>query len=165
MADSWANDATADMKFLADDMLGRLAKWLRILGYDTVYVSGISDDELLRLAVREGRILLTRDLELAQKTPKGNCLFIRSHGYWTQLKEVLEGLELKVRSSRLFSICLECNTQVAKVTKKNLKGRMPSYAYAHHKTFWQCPHCCKIFWRGSHYENTLKRLEGLKLPA
>jgi len=147
------------MKFLADDMLGRLAKWLRILGYDTLYLSATPDEVLMRRALAEKRVLLTQDQELAQKMPGTSVLLIRNNRYFAQLQEVSRSLKLKIHSDRLFSLCLECNIPVTQVAKKTVQKDVPSYAYQNHRIFWKCSHCAKVYWRGSHYDNTLKKLQ------
>ncbi len=147
------------MKFLADDMLGRLAKWLRILGCDTLHLTQVSDDAVLRRAVREKRILLTRDRELAGRIPAGSGLWIQSENYIIQLRKIIRTVPLKVRIGRLFSLCLTCNIRVRKTAKSAVRGKVPAQTYKHQRTFWRCPKCSKIYWRGTHYKNALKQLK------
>lgn len=146
------------MKFLVDNMLGRLGKWLRILGYDTLYLSEASDNSLVKRAVRDKRILLTRDQELFEKAPKRRCVLIKEIQYLAQLKETVKKLKLKPVSRRFFTICLECNQPVKRVYKAKIQKRVPEDVYRYRKFFWKCPKCKKIFWKGSHYENTLKKI-------
>ena len=147
------------MKFLADDMLGRLAKWLRILGYDTLHLQEVSDDVILRRTLRDRRILLTRDRELAGRAPAHSCLLIRNIKYLPQVREVIKRVPLKIQKRRLFSICLECNIRVRRVVKRSVQGQVPAGVYGRHRFFWRCPKCFKVFWRGSHYENTWNQIK------
>lgn len=146
------------MKFLADHMLGRLAKWLRILGFDTLFLTGVKDQEILKRAAAEDRLILTRDRDLAQHAPTGKSLLIRSDQYAGQIKEVLTGLQLRWKPEKLFSICLECNVAVQDQNKKKVKKHVPRNVFEEHDRFWQCPECRKVFWQGSHYENTREKL-------
>lgn len=145
------------MKFIADDMLGRLAKWLRILGYDVAYTVPISDAELLRRATAEGRILLTRDTKLIARCRKEEGLFIQSDALREQLKQVIEAHHLDVGAHAL-SRCLICNEPIQTVEKKTIKDSVPEHVYKAHDAFRQCPRCGRIYWPGSHVQRMLHTL-------
>ncbi|HDN80063.1 MAG TPA: hypothetical protein ENG33_06340, partial [Chloroflexi bacterium] len=114
------------MKFLADSMLGSLAKWLRILGYDTLYFPNMEDSELARLAMKEGRVLLTRDQELARR--KGlKALLIKSEKLQEQITQVFRELNLEKKNP--FSRCPVCNTPLQPVDKEAVRGRVPAYVF------------------------------------
>ena len=149
------------MKFLADEMLGRLAKWLKITGYDTVYFPKISDYELLRKASVDGRVILTRDRKLPEKLGGGKVVLIRSDHYLDQLAEVLSHLNIRASDLKIFSLCLDCNVSVREVGKEKMEGRVPPYVFEKHTSFQQCPQCHKVFWSGSHYVNALDKLRGI----
>ncbi len=133
-------------------MLGRLARWLRILGYDTLYKRDISDRELIRIAKQEGRVILTRDSGLLNH--KGvRCIFVRSDFIKEQLKEVLTFL-----SQRGFSIpgpfirCPLCNGLLQEIPKAEAQALVPDHVYLRNNHFARCPGCGRIYWSGSHEE-------------
>jgi uncharacterized protein with PIN domain len=137
------------MKFVADAMLGTLAKWLRILGYDTHFDPELDDHQLVRLARAQDRVLLTRDRELAQR--RGLCvLLVSSEQLDAQLDQVLADLELE--PNRSFSRCPVCNTLLAEIDYETARARVPAYVARTHKTFKLCPTCQRIYWRGSHWQ-------------
>lgn len=147
------------MKFLADAMLGRLAKWLRILGYDTAYSPQVEDWDLVRIARAEGRMLLTRDRELTRR--KGvRSLLIESDSFEDQMRQLLEDLDLSVDNS--LSRCPRCNTALESITKEEAKERVPPYVYARHVHFSLCPKCDKIFWKGTHWERMRHRIDEIR---
>ncbi len=148
-----------DMRFLADAMLGRLAKWLRILGHDTAYFSQIEDGDLVRIARAEGRTLLTRDRELTRR--KGlRCLLIESDRFEEQMRQLLRDLDLKMDSS--FSRCARCNTVLRAASKEEVKDRVPPYILRRHVHFSLCPHCDKVYWRGTHWQRMQQRIEEIR---
>jgi uncharacterized protein with PIN domain len=143
------------MKFIVDGMLGRLAKWLRILGYDTAFSPSLDDDQLVRLARAEGRLLLTRDRGLARRRGL-QCLLIESHHLEEQLDQILT--ELALTGEHPFSRCPVCNTPLQKVEKPELEGRVPPYIFRTHKDFSLCPNCDKIYWPGTHWARMREKL-------
>ncbi len=129
-------------------MLGKLAKYLRFLGYDTYYPSGtMSDTEILVLAKSENRIVLTRDKELARRS-KG--LLIESDNYREQLKFVIRKFNLN--TEQLLSRCSVCNTLLIEVPKQSVHGKVPAHVYEHNDKFFMCPKCQRIYWYGTHTE-------------
>jgi len=147
------------MKFIVDGMLGRLAKWLRVLGYDTTYLPHLDDDQLVRLARAEGRLLLTRDRSLAQRRGL-QCLLIESDHLEEQLGQVLS--EPALTGEHPFSRCPVCNTPLQKVEKTELGGRIPPHIFRTHKDFSLCPNCDKIYWPGTHWASMQKKLAGFR---
>lgn len=147
------------MKFLADDMLGRLAKWLRVLGYDTLYHQHLDDNELVRLARAEGRLILTRDTRLAHRRGV-RCLLIESELVDEQLSQVLDDLGLALDD--LFSRCTVCNAPLEEMEKQAAKERVPPYVFRTQERFKLCSQCGRIYWRGTHWDRMKERIEGLK---
>jgi len=146
------------MRFLVDEMLGSLAKWLRILGYDTAYFQRMEDNDLIRLARAEGRLLLTRDTQLTRR--KGvDCLLIESDEVEGQLREVFRRLRLPANSP--FSRCPLCNTPLQEVEKASIKGRVPPYVFKTQEHFSICPRCDKIYWQGTHWQRMRRRISRL----
>jgi uncharacterized protein with PIN domain len=147
-----------EIHFLADGMLGTLAKWLRIMGYDTVYDTRLDDNALVRLARAEGRILLTRDTDLLQR--KGTrCLFIASEVLEEQLLQVLQTFGLHV--DRPFSRCPVCNSPLEDVAKYEAWGQVPPFVFQTQERFSLCPECNRFYWRGTHWQKMLARVERL----
>jgi len=143
------------MKFVADIMLGRLARWMRLLGFDVLYPDTSDDKELLNFA--DERIILTRDKDLGKKK---NVLLIKSVNVNEQLKQVVNELNLKI--SRPLSRCSVCNQILAEVEKSSVKALVPERIYNNHDTFWRCPDCNRIYWKGSHYDKIMDTVSRLK---
>jgi uncharacterized protein with PIN domain len=146
-------------RFLADAMLGRLARWLRILGYDAEYFPG-EDDDLLRQARREGRVLLTRDTRLLQRRPLPPHLFIESDHVMEQLRQVVAALRLNPAVPPAHR-CSCCNAVLEPRDKAQVVGRVPEFVWSHHQAFWACPRCQRIYWAGSHRRRMEKAIKAL----
>jgi len=151
-------------RFIADGMLGKLAKWLRIAGYDAVYCRGAADGELAARALAEKRTLLTRDSRLVERKELRDFILVKSDDPFVQLKEVAAAAGLVVKKADLFSLCLECNEKVKRVKKADVRDEVPPYVYETQSYFRRCPSCKKLFWAGTHIENTLKLLRDLSIP-
>jgi uncharacterized protein len=150
------------MKLLCDHMLGSLAKWLRILGYDTLFPSATtSDDEILRITQTDSRLLLTRDKELLKRGIKGKLPVLEIHS--TQLQEQLnEALSaIPFDSHVVLTRCTLCNTPLVSVEKKGLKTLVPPKVYETRDQFWFCPTCQKYYWMGTHSENMMEKISTL----
>ncbi len=151
-----------EIKFLADKMLGKLAKWLRLLGYDTTYPASDKDMALIIAAQLENRILLTRDTHLIKRKDLGDFLFIKSDQVEEQLLEVIKGLKLTIPfNSNLFSRCLLCNTSTIKIDKEKVKGQVPPYVFLTQNDFVYCPSCQKYYWKGTHWQRMREKLKKL----
>lgn len=147
-------------KFIVDAMLGRLARWLRILGYDTIYEPNYSDDELFFRAHQEKRILLTRDSELAHRMNPRFCLFISEQAVRDQLKQIITHYQLNVED-HLFSRCTLCNHSIEMIAKVKVKDRVPEFVYRSVDEFYYCTNCDKIYWAGSHIKQVRDLLSKL----
>jgi uncharacterized protein with PIN domain len=146
------------MKFLAGNMLGRLATWLRLLGYDTAYLHDATDDELARRARAESRVLLTRDVELTRRRGV-RSLLIESEQVEAQLEQVFHTLDLTAREA--FSRCAECNGLLEEVNKESVRGQVPPYVFHTQERFRRCPRCARIYWRGTHWARMVGQMEDL----
>lgn len=147
------------MKFICDDNLGRLAKWLRILGYDTLFYPAISDRELVKKALTEGRIILTRDNDLIQMKSVQDYLLIKSDQHLEQLKQVIKHFKLKKDEEKLFTRCLVCNTLLEEIGKEKIKDRLYPYVYKTQNHFVYCSSCDKIFWSATHIDHIKEKLK------
>jgi uncharacterized protein with PIN domain len=145
-------------RFVADGMLGSLARWLRMLGYDTVYRKHLDDDEIILLASTEHRHILTRDKELANRP---DATYIEPDDLDSQLELVTtkHGLSFNEGAIR----CSACNGGLADVAKDDVVGQVPEGALASNERFWKCEACGKIYWRGSHWLGILERFKKLNL--
>jgi len=145
-------------KFLADAMLRRLCRWLRILGYSCEYASPKkSDDDVIRWASKDKLVLLTRDEELARKAGDYcKTLLLHSNDFKQQAREAFRALRLAPSNFPSRTICPECNGRLEKASKAQVKGKVWPYVFKHHREFWQCSHCKKIYWKGSHWTGIKK---------
>jgi uncharacterized protein with PIN domain len=148
------------MKFAADRMLGKLAKWLRILGYDTLYSRTLSDGEFLALA-EKNRILLSRNRALINKGTGDKVIFVAEDDPRVQLRDLVHELGLKPDPDRFFSRCTVCNESLKSVKADDVKGRVPDHTWAGHTTFSECETCGRVYWPGSHLERSRREIEQL----
>lgn len=152
---------STETKFAVDRMLGRLAKWLRVLGQDVIYGEHLSGHGLIRAARAEGRLILTRDHKLKQKQPPP-FIFIVSDHYREQLQQVLRERELNF-SSTLFSRCLKCNAALQPRAKATVETLVPPYVFATQEGFFWCPQCQRVYWPATHHKRVAAELEALNL--
>ncbi|EIF51290.1 Mut7-C RNAse domain-containing protein [Sulfurovum sp. AR] len=141
----------SSIKFIADCHLGKLAKYLRLLGIDTLYFPHIEDDELLRIANDEDRTILTKDRSLSQRK-KAPVFFLEEKETQAQLKTVIDHYKLKVQPSP-FSRCIVCNTPLQIIEKEKVLDRLPEKVKKYFDYFEYCPSCDRIYWRGDHYRH------------
>jgi uncharacterized protein with PIN domain len=148
------------MKFAADRMLGKLAKWLRILGYDTIYSRTLSKDGFLALA-DEDRILISRDTRLVGKVAPGRLIFVEANDPKMQLHALIRQLGLKPQPDKLFSRCTVCNGLLELVEPEHVVGKVPDYIWVGHNRFSECRTCERIYWPGSHLARIRREVKGL----
>lgn len=153
MRGSTRGDAVA---FLCDHMLGTLAKWLRILGFDATYPQDLSDDGLLDLAKSEDRILLTRDKDLVGRR-NVRSIYVSSDNLDEQVGQVLRDLNLEIESP--LSRCPVCNEEVVAVPREEVSGKVPEGVYERQEEFWSCPACGRYFWQGTHWDRMREKIE------
>ena len=151
------------MKFLCDQMLGTLAKWLRIYGFDTFYAnSEIDDAELITISKNEDRILITRDKKLIQSAQSKNLktIELKTTDIDEQISTVLGDLEID--KTKILSRCILCNTEVEEIKKDDVKGKVPKRIFENNNEFWFCKNCNKIYWKGSHYEKMIEKIHKIQ---
>lgn len=144
-------------RFLIDAMLGTLATRMRILGFDAVCYHDTADSFLLRKSAEEGRTLLTQDRELARLGGE-SAYFVVGKTLEDQLTEVLGRFNLEVSEAALFTRCSLCNAELARTTKERVAGLVPARVLGCYETFYVCPACGKIYWKGSHYDQIVEAI-------
>jgi uncharacterized protein with PIN domain len=150
----------AEMTFIADVMVGRLARWLRVLGIDVIYSDKLRDDEILKVAAAENRIILTRDVGFAARCRKNHRLLFIEHNDWrSQLRQVINAYNLG--DFKVLSRCIECNSSLRVVDKERIAGKVPPYVYQTQDRFSLCESCDRIYWRGTHVDAILQQVSGI----
>jgi len=150
------------MKFLCDQMLGTLAKWLRLMGFDTFYVnSEITDDEILDIAKDKERIIISRDKELIIRGKKENLKVVetKTTDLDEQLKQVLDIID--INEDLILSRCSICNTPLETIERNKVTDKVPKKVFENNNRFWFCKKCNKYYWMGSHYNKILDKIHRL----
>ncbi len=146
------------MKFIADVMVGKLAKYLRMAGYDVAYVNDMKDDKIIEIARNEDRTILTRDRLMLERRDIRNhiikSVFIEDDSLSVQLNQLKNELHIDLRPS--LTRCIDCNTCLKEIKKENVKKQIPDYVYSTQNYFLLCTSCKKLYWRGTHYRNINK---------
>lgn len=145
------------MIFVADCMLGRLARWLRVLGFDVLYFPRIEDAALLGVARREGRVLLTRDTGLFGRKGGPPALLIESGRWEDQVVQVLDAFGLKDRVAP-HTRCLDCNAPLKPVPKERARNLAAPFVVERASSLALCPACGRVFWKGSHADDMEARI-------
>ena len=148
------------LNFAADRTLGKLAKWLRMMGFDTTFDAEASA-ELFRDQVESDRIVLTRTGAIQQRLGDRRLVFITSNDPGSQLKQVITEIEISPSDTQPFSRCINCNVPIVEVDPDDVYGLVPDYIYENHSVFHKCLQCKRIFWSGSHIKRALEIIENL----
>ena len=151
----------ASVAFAVDTMLGRLARWLRILGHDVVYGPHLHGRGLVDCARREGRTILTRDTRLVRDPTLPPHVFVTSDHFREQLREVASAVSLA--GAAPFSRCVECNVALAEVDRAVVRERVPAYVFENQARFWTCPSCHRLYWPATHQARMRAELAALGL--
>lgn len=145
-------------RFILTRELGRLAKWLRILGYDASYFDSDNVSTLIVRSLRENRVVLTRNSKLTRH--RGVRIVKLTSDFLTeQLREVTRKLKLKPQKEAMFSRCVICNEKLMELGKQKVEGRVPAYVFQTQEDFLNCPKCQRIYWSGTHWGNVQRYLE------
>jgi uncharacterized protein with PIN domain len=157
---------STEVRFIADSMLGRLARWLRLLGFDTIYYPDISDRDLLKLAMQEGRLILTRDTHFVRMKNLRSLYLVQANSPIEQLREVLAAYNIReFKPGR----CAHCNGLLQRVDEKgSVRNAVPEYVFLNCNSFERCSVCGRVYWEGTHVKRfkimigkILGRSEGL----
>jgi len=159
MDESLKSDPQSAPKFAADRMLGRLARWLRLLGADVLFDPSLGGDKLLGRARAEGRVTLTRDKRL-RTAP--DALYLASNLFRDQLREVLARFPFDPRRGA-FTRCSQCNEPLAEADRDSVVRRVPPFVYASQERFARCPRCGRIYWGATHPERIRRELDSMGL--
>ena len=154
--------STNNPKFIIDSNVGKLAKWLRMMGYDTLFFDGSDDSQMVANALAEGRVVLTRDTQIKRRRVvtdgRLEVILIESDEPERQIRQVVETLNLDCQFKPL-TICLECNQPLLERSKQQVQGRVPPYVFQTQNQYMECPACHRIYWRGTHWRAMTKKLE------
>lgn len=151
-------------KFVADGMLGKISRWLRMLGYDVKYSTKFTDEELMKIAKTEGRILLTRDQELFKRADSQNTTtaLVEGSSDPETLAKLASLFHLRLDIDVSVSRCPKCNEQIAPALREEVLGKVPEGTLKQYKDFWKCPNCGQIYWQGSHWRRIRETLNSAK---
>jgi len=151
-------------RFIVDANVGRLARWLRIMGYDALFINDIDDRQLVAIGLKERRVVLTRDTQIMQRRVVNNgrleALLIRGDDTRDQLRQVVKAVNLDCEE-RQFTRCLECNQPLTRRRKEEVKDLVPPYVFQTQSRFVECPSCHRVYWRGTHWQRMKSELETL----
>ncbi len=140
-----------NLKFILTKELGRLARWLRLLGYDAAYFASDDMKPLFITAFNESRVVITKRLRMSEiKSIK--VVYLRKDLLKDQISELRKKIRLKINDRALFTRCADCNREVYKIDRGSVRDIVPAYVYKTQKNFFQCPSCAKIFWKATHWD-------------
>ena len=152
------------MKFIADAMLGRLAKWLRLLGFDVLYYRDIDDRDIVRIAREQERTILTKDTQLSKRKGLPGVIFVEEDDVFEQLTLIMERLDFN--QVALSGRCAGCNGLLDEVThKEEVKDFVPEFIYLNFPRFIRCRQCGKVYWEGSHHKGIRDKVRGVLAVA
>ena len=139
------------MRFIVTKELGKLVRWLRIIGFDTLYYQEADIGKLAIMALRDKRIIITRNRGIPHL--KKTMVVINAEDIFEQLRELKEKLDLTIQPDTIFTRCTLCNTVLEPIAKADVQKKVPKYVFTEQENFRRCPACDKIYWQGSHWGN------------
>jgi len=148
-------------KFIADVHLGKLTKYLRMIGFDVYYKNNLDDEQIINISIKERRAILTKDRGILKRNEVTHGYWVRSTKVEEQIKEVIQRFDLQ-KEMREFSRCLECNDLLKSIKKETIIDRLPLKVAQTQNEFYQCPSCKKIYWKGTHQQRMLKFVQLLQ---
>jgi len=161
-----------EQRFIVDANAGKLARWLRMMGYDTILFNGPDDGGMVKLALAQGRIVITRDTEFMKRRAvaggRVKALLISGDDPVAQMRTAISALKIE-RDYRPFTRCLECNAELSSRDKSEVTGSVPERVYELQEQYMQCPACGRIYWRGTHWAAMNRKMDefdaGRRLPG
>ncbi|QOP41494.1 Mut7-C RNAse domain-containing protein [Sulfurimonas marina] len=149
---------TKSLKFIADCHLGKLAKYLRMMGFDTLFFNSIDDDELIALSAQEERIILTRD-KLLHENKTSNTFYLHSINHLEQLRELNRAFLIKNKREK--PRCILCNVTLKEINKKEILDQLPKKVVKYFDFFEVCSKCGRVYWHGSHFKRMMNTIESI----
>ena len=157
-----------EIKFIVDLNAGKLAKWLRIIGYDALLFTDEDDGKMIKIALSENRVILTKDSQIMKRrlvaSGKLKAILIKGDNPKTQLQQIANALDLDYRF-KPFSVCLECNQNLIERCKDEISSLIPPYVLKTQNQYMECPSCHRVFWRGTHWQAMSQELEKFKAQS
>jgi uncharacterized protein with PIN domain len=154
-----------EIKFIADNNVGKLARWLRLMGYDTLLLKQKNDGQMIKIALSENRVILTKDAQFMKRRLVTNgelkTIHIKQDDPKLQVQEVVETLNLNYHF-KSFSLCLECNQALIGRNKEEVQNLVPPHVFETQTQYTQCPACHRIYWPGTHWQAMVKKLQDLQ---
>ena len=151
----------SELKFIVDNNVGKLARWLRIMGYDTLFFSASNDSHMIATALADNRVILTRDTQIVKRrvvtSGRLKVVLLQSDEPERQIHQVINTLNLDCQF-RPFTICLECNQPLLERNKQEVKDLVPPYVFQTQSQYVECPICHRIYWKGTHWQAMVKKL-------
>jgi uncharacterized protein with PIN domain len=152
-------------KFIVDQNVGKMTKWLRMAGFDASLFTGADDAAIVAAALAENRILLTRDRRIMKRhvivAGHIKAILIESAHFKEQVQQVVSTLRLDKSSIHPFTTCLECNKRLQECAKEVIKSRVPPYVYRTQEHFAECPACHRLYWQGTHWQAMSREIDGI----
>ena len=153
-----------ETKFIVDNNVGKLAKWLRIMGYDALFFTEEDDGKMVKVALAQNRVILTKDTQIMRRrlvtSGRLRAILVEDSDAKAQLQQIVEALKLDFQF-RPFSICLECNQSLVERSKDEVRDLVPPYVFNAQSQYMECPSCHRIYWRGTHWQAMSRELEKL----
>jgi len=156
------------LRFIVDQNVGKLARWLRMMGFDTRFFTGQDDGQMIDIAQKETRVILTRDTQIMKRRVvtggQIKAVLLKDDGPELQMQQVIETLSLSPRF-RPFSICLECNQPLEARSQHQVKDRVPPYVFRTQHQYMACPACHRVYWQGTHWQAMTEKLKRFEMPG
>jgi len=154
-----------EIKFIVDNNVGKLARWLRLIGYDTVLFKQKDDAKMIKTALGDDRVVLTKDTQFTKRRLVTNgqlkAMLIKQDNPKTQIQEVVKALNLNYHF-KPFSLCLECNQTLIARGKEEVQSLVPPHVFESQTQYTECPACHRIYWQGTHWQAMVKKLQDLQ---
>ncbi len=154
-----------EIKFIADNNVGKLARWLRLIGYDTLLFKQKNDATMIRTALSDGRVVLTKDTQFVKRrlvtNGKLKAVLIKQDDPRIQIQKVVKALNLNYHF-KPFSLCLECNQALIPRGKEEVQGLVPPHVFETQTQYTECPACHRIYWQGTHWQAMVSKLQDLQ---